>query len=274
MKAESGYEEKPYIICCAALSGGQGKTTVVYFLARKLTELGLRVLIIDGDPQWNLTFYSGIEIEDDEPTLLEVLKEVVIPEDAIYDIELFGGSIIPSDNGLIAAQDFLPSTGIAALVLRNLLTGETAPRGFDAVLIDSPPQGSHIWSTCACAADGILIPAECSSKGVTSVETTISSLQTLRRRRAFNGEILGIIPFRRKRWKNADTLRSRKAITKFEQIAEEENVSLFDSIWESEQFPNATDEGKTLADLNFTDLEAPLNQIAEVIKAKAKAKRT
>jgi chromosome partitioning protein len=260
-----------YILCCASLSGGQGKTTACYFMARKLSEDGLRVLLIDGDPQANLTLYSGIELKANDPTLLEVLKEVIRPEEAIYEISLFNGEIIPADNGLIVAQDYLPSTGIPALVLRNLLTDETAPAGVDVVIIDSPPQGSHLWSTCICAADGILIPAEAGSKGVNSVETTLITLDTLKRRRkAFTGEILGILPFRDKWVGNTQTDRSKKGTIAMKKIAEEEGFSLYNSILESEQYKKAIDSGKTLAEIGHVDLETAFNQIAKDIKARIK----
>lgn len=51
-----------------------GKTTVAILLGRMLAQTGQRVLMIDADPQANLTFYLGHEVQQNQPTLLEVLK--------------------------------------------------------------------------------------------------------------------------------------------------------------------------------------------------------
>lgn len=66
---------KMLILTCASLSGGQGKTTVAILLGRMLAQTGQRVLMIDADPQANLTFYLGHEVQQNQPTLLEVLKK-------------------------------------------------------------------------------------------------------------------------------------------------------------------------------------------------------
>lgn len=62
------------ILTCTSLSGGQGKTTTAILLGRRLAQSGQRVLMVDADPQSNLTFYLGHEVEENQPTLLEVLK--------------------------------------------------------------------------------------------------------------------------------------------------------------------------------------------------------
>ena len=62
------------VISALSLAGGQGKTTSMILLAKQLSEKGKRVLVIDADPQSNLTFFLGLEPSDQDPTLLEVLK--------------------------------------------------------------------------------------------------------------------------------------------------------------------------------------------------------
>ena len=61
------------IISSISLSGGMGKTTTCYLLSVILGKLGHKVLLLDCDPQSSLTFYSGVEFEEDDPTLLEVI---------------------------------------------------------------------------------------------------------------------------------------------------------------------------------------------------------
>jgi cellulose biosynthesis protein BcsQ len=62
---------------CVSLSGGQGKSTVTFFLSLLLAAQGKRVLAVDCDPQANLTFYLNHEVAANQPTLLEVLTGAV-----------------------------------------------------------------------------------------------------------------------------------------------------------------------------------------------------
>ena len=65
------------IISSISLSGGMGKTTTCYLLSVILGKLGHKILLLDCDPQSSLTFYSGVEFEEDDPTLLEVINKTV-----------------------------------------------------------------------------------------------------------------------------------------------------------------------------------------------------
>jgi chromosome partitioning protein len=102
-------------ITCTSLSGGQGKTTTSIFLGRALVQAEYRVLMIDADPQSSLTFYLGHEVQPNQPALLEVLKKLVPVEDRIYEVQesLW---LIPSDDALDNAQDYLSGSGMGAIV--------------------------------------------------------------------------------------------------------------------------------------------------------------
>jgi chromosome partitioning protein len=111
-------------ITCASLSGGQGKTTTAICLSKLLSRHNYRVLTLDADPQASLTFYLGHEVRSDSPTLLEVLKKEVAVEDGIYEIDN-NLHLIPADDALDKAQEFLSSSGMSAVVLgKRLQTGE------------------------------------------------------------------------------------------------------------------------------------------------------
>lgn len=76
--------------------------------------------MLDADPQSSLTFYLGHEVQPNQPTLLEVLKKQVRVEDGIYET---GENLwlIPSDEALDNAQDFLSGSGMGAVVLGKRL---------------------------------------------------------------------------------------------------------------------------------------------------------
>jgi chromosome partitioning protein len=244
------------ILTCTSLSGGQGKTTTAILLGKMLAQEGHRVLMVDADPQANLTFYLGHEVEENQPTLLEVLKKQVSTEDGIYEV---GENLwlIPADDGLDKAQDFLSSSGMGAIVLGKRLK-EVADL-FQYCIIDAPPQRSQICLTTAGAADHIIIPAEASSKGVNSLIRTLGLIEELREIDAFSGGILGILPFRDKWVGNNQVAQSKTSIEMMRTIAE--TIPVLPSIVESEQFKKAIDKGVTLSSLGFTQLEAPFQQI-------------
>lgn len=152
------------ILACLSLAGGQGKTTTVVLLSKHLAAAGYTVLVVDGDPQSNLTTFLGHEVAPNEPTLLEVVKASVQLEDAIYATEIPNLYLIPSDDGLDNAQEYLSTTGMGAMVLgKRLSPGQGT---FDICLIDSPPQRSQICKSIIGAAERIIIPAKRPSKAL------------------------------------------------------------------------------------------------------------
>ncbi|WP_157462498.1 ParA family protein [Crinalium epipsammum] len=76
-------------VAITSLSGGQGKTTVSLFFGRKIASLGYYTLMVDADPQHNLTTYLGVELQPNQPTLLECLKKSVALEEGIYPKVIF-----------------------------------------------------------------------------------------------------------------------------------------------------------------------------------------
>ena len=250
-------------ITCTSLSGGQGKTTTSIFLGRALVQAGHRVLMIDADPQSSLTFYLGHEVQSNQPTLLEVLKKLVPVEDGIYEVQenLW---LIPSDDALDNAQDYLSGSGMGAIVLGKRLK-EVADL-FQFCIIDAPPQRSQICLTAVGAADYVLIPAEASSKGVNSLIRTLDLIQELKDIDAFEGSILGILPFRDRWTGRTQANQSKKSIETMREIAGK--MTILPSILESEQFKKAIDQGKLLKDLGYSHLEHPFQQIAHQLIGK------
>lgn len=245
-------------LTCASLSGGQGKTTVSILLGRKLAVTGKKVLLVDADPQANLTFYAGHDVKESQPTLFEVLKKIVTVTDGIYEVRenLW---LIPADDGLDNAQDYLSGSGMGAVLLGKRL--KDIADTFDYCIIDAPPQRSQICLTAVGAADYIVIPAEASSKGVNSLIRTLGLVDELREIEAFSGKVLGIVPFRDKWVGNNQVAQSKLSIETMQSIAKD--IPILPSILESEQFKKSIDRGVTLSALGFEKLEYPFEKIIE-----------
>lgn len=247
-------------ITATSLSGGQGKSTVCYFLGRLLARRGKRVLMVDADPQSSLTFYLGHEVEDTQPTLLEVLQKEVVVKDGIYALQYKNLWAIPADDALDRVQAYLSQSGVmgATLLKRRLKEVKSL---FDVCIVDSPPQRSHICVTAMCAADVLIIPAEASSKGVNSLLRTMELVSELEEEEAFTGETLGFIPFRDRWIGKTQANRSKRSI----EAMSKTELSVLPSILESERYKQAVDQGVMLSEMGHSDLEYPFEKIIELI---------
>ena len=248
-------------LSCLSLSGGQGKTSISLLLGRLLAQQGQRVLMVDADPQANLTFYLGHNVQPDAPTLLEVLKRQVETAAGIYPLAYENLYLLPADEGLHQAQEYLATSGMGALALRYSL--EAVGELFDVCLIDSPPQRTQICLSVVGASDWVLIPAEASTKGVNSLLRSVELLEEMRRIRAFTGQVLGVLPFRDKWFGQSQATDSREAIAAMQQVAGE--IRVLPSVLESERYKQAIRQGRLLAELGYGELELPLQQVIEIL---------
>ena len=123
-----------FIISLANHKGGAGKTASTYALATALEELGNSVLMVDCDPQANLTISTGLEPEELEKTIYNALvSEEELPITEIKD-KLH---IIPSNIDLSAAEMELANRMSRERVLQNAL--KNIRSNYDVIIIDTPP---------------------------------------------------------------------------------------------------------------------------------------
>lgn len=234
------------IVMALSLSGGQGKTTTIYSLALMANARGIPTLAIDGDPQRNLTDLLRVEVEEDSPTLLEVLKGEVRLEDAIYPVPgrkcLF---LIPSDRALSTANQYLASLPNPAVVLKKRL--QSVLDDFDLILVDSPPQKSHIVLTAIGAADAVIIPAETTAKGVGSLTESWSLLDECQDMEAFKGQIAGVLPFRARMFGNSFAKDTRANLQVMGSIVGE---TLVPPLVESERYKTAMNYSQTPSEMD------------------------
>lgn len=111
------------------------------------------------------------------------------------------------------------------------------------------------------AANHLLIPIEASTKGVNSLLRTLEMQQQLEEIGAFNGKVLGIIPFRDRWFGRSQSTDSRESIEAMREIATD--ITVFPSILESEQYKKAVRMGIMLSDAGFPELEYPLLKVID-----------
>ena len=147
------------IISVSNQKGGVAKTTTTVNLAAFLADKGKKVLIIDIDPQGNAGYGIGINAEEMDTTIYEVLIDEIPIEDAIFQSDIEGLSIIPANIHLSGAQvDLLDKDGKEFILKKKL-----APikKYYDYIFIDCPPSLGVLTLNSLVAADSVLIPLQC-----------------------------------------------------------------------------------------------------------------
>lgn len=262
------------IISTLGLAGGQGKTTLALMLGRYLGRLGIPVLFIDADPQSSLTSFLGVELQPNTPTLLEVITlqdsqlrvvdaitQVPHTKEAKISIDNSNLFLIPADEGLESANYKLAASGMSLFALRQRL--EPLIGEFGIVIIDPPPERSHLAQTSLGAADQWLIPAEASTKGVQSLIRTLSLIKEFQPSLP-NREFLGAVPFRAKWVGFSPTRITSASIEAMQGIVEADK--LFPHIPESDIYKQAIDRRLSPTDLGHPQLEYSIEQIILRIK--------
>ncbi len=150
-------------------AGGAGKTSIARDLGFELASRGYRVLLIDADPQANLTAWLGVEpgTVRDEETLLQVIRNDFLPVPRQVGRNLY---LIPASVNLALGELELDRKPLGALALRTAL--EQA-EGYDLVLVDSLPSLGSLAVMAALAGDGLFVPVETGAKGVQALEAVI-----------------------------------------------------------------------------------------------------
>jgi len=138
--------------------GGVGKTTTTINLGAALADRGQKVLLIDIDPQGNLTVSCGVKAHELEATIYEVLKEQVTIGEVVVDLERASGSLklLPATLALSASETELSAKPGREFLLKGAL--QSFDEDFDYILIDCPPSLGLLTINALVAADGYIIP--------------------------------------------------------------------------------------------------------------------
>jgi len=153
--------EGPKIIAIANQKGGVGKTTTTINLAAALAETGVRVLIVDLDPQGNASTGLGLDVAARKFTVYDLLLDEAPLGDVIQPTAQDGLSIIPSTVDLSSADIELIANEKRSFLLHDALRQSAMDAyGFDYVLIDCPPSLNLLTVNAMVAAHSVLVPLQ------------------------------------------------------------------------------------------------------------------
>ena len=145
-------------IAIANQKGGVGKTTTAINLSACLAEAGQRVLTIDFDPQGNATTGLGLEKEQIEDTVYELLLGDCTLEDCLMRDVQENLDVLPSDSNLAGAEIELLDVENKESVLNGYL--ETIRDQYDFIIIDCPPSLELLTVNALCAANSLIVPVQ------------------------------------------------------------------------------------------------------------------
>ena len=181
-------------ICFANQKGGVGKTSATALTAAVLDEKGYKVLVVDADPQGNLTsLYRlyGHEDSYERSTLYEVMTGECKAEDAIYQTQYKNIDCLPSSLELSSADLELSKTGREYILQRAL--GKSSYDRYDVILIDTPPHLGIMTINALTAADAVVVPMFPDAFGIQGLHQLYRTINTVREYTNHSLHLAGIL---------------------------------------------------------------------------------
>jgi len=167
-------------IAIANQKGGVGKTTTSINLSACLAELEKRVLIIDADPQGNTTSGYGIDKNNLDNTIYELILGECSIGDCIIKNVIKNISIVPSNVNLAAAEIELIGIDKKEYILKNEV--DYIKEEYDFIIIDCPPSLNMLTINAMTTADSVLVPIQCEYYALEGLSQLIHTINLVKER--------------------------------------------------------------------------------------------
>ncbi len=179
------------IIAVANQKGGVGKTTTAINLSACLAEKGKKVLTIDIDPQGNTSSGLGIDKNNLENTIYELLIGDCTIEDCLLNNIIDNLSLLPSNVNLAGAEIELIGIEEKEYILKKEIS--KIRDNYDYLIIDCPPSLNTLTVNAMTTADTVLVPIQCEYYALEGLSQLIHTINLVKQRLNPNLEIEGVV---------------------------------------------------------------------------------
>ena len=179
------------VIARANQKGGVGKTTTAINLSACLADLGKKVLVLDLDPQGNMTSGLGVDKDEIERSVYDLIIGNAGIEECICKNVLDNLDVLPSNIDLSAAEIEMIGVENKEFILKNEM--EKIKDDYDFVIIDCPPALSMLTINAMTTADSVLVPIQCEYYALEGLTQLIHTIELVQERLNSSLQIEGVV---------------------------------------------------------------------------------
>ncbi len=175
-----------------SMKGGTAKTTTAVNLAAYLALGGLKVLLVDLDPQNFATLCFGVESQSIRQTIADVLLEERALQEAIIPTNVPHLDLVPADRRLASSDVLLADTPGREKILKSRF--EKIRNRYDHILIDNPPSLNLLTINALVASDNYVITVSPSFLSLVGLQSLLETVDVIKKNMHSKVELLGILP--------------------------------------------------------------------------------
>ncbi len=179
------------IIAVANQKGGVGKTTTAINLSACLGEKGKKVLSIDMDPQGNMSSGLGIEKDEIESSVYDLILGEVKIQDTYMPSTVENVDVVPSEVALAATEIELAEVENKEFILQEAV--KSIRDDFDYIIIDCPPSLNTLTINAMTTADSVIVPIQCEYYALEGLSQLMYTINLVRDRLNPDLELEGIV---------------------------------------------------------------------------------
>ena len=179
------------IIAIANQKGGVGKTTTSTNLSACLAEVNKKVLLVDIDPQGNATSGVGIDKNNLEKTVYDMIIDECTLEECIIREALENLDVLPSNVNLSGAEIDLIGIEDREYILKKNI--DKVKDNYDFIIIDCPPSLNMLTVNAMTTADTVLVPIQCEYYALEGLSQLIHTINLVKERLNPSLEIEGVV---------------------------------------------------------------------------------